>query len=52
MEGGRAAEFVDHGDTDAYRKLSARIENPKKPMDGSRMQGAAANSRGLGLSGD
>ena len=27
-ERGRAAEFVDHSDADAYRKLSARIENP------------------------
>jgi hypothetical protein len=37
-ENGRAAEFVDYGDADAYRKLSARMENPSKPMDGSRLK--------------
>jgi hypothetical protein len=33
MERGRAAEFVDYGDADAYRKLSARMQSPNKPMD-------------------
>ncbi len=29
----RYAEFVDYGDADAYRKLSAQIQSPNKPLD-------------------
>jgi hypothetical protein len=29
----RYAEFVDYGDADAYRKLSAQMQNPNKPAD-------------------
>jgi hypothetical protein len=33
MERGRAGEFVDYREAEAYRKLSAQIQNPNKPTD-------------------
>ena len=30
---GRAAEYVDHGDADAYRKLSKEMQSSIKPEE-------------------